>query len=378
MNSTPSSLEPKIRVLIVTQHLDKGGLEEVILTYARFLDRERYDVAVAFRVGGIVSSELARLPGVQLVCYDAPGRWQRIAALRRFVRAFKPDIVHNHFNWYGLIIGVLGRARRVETIHNTYHWFTTTERIAYSLYCLLASRVIAVSHHVASFSRRFFPLLRLKKIIVIHNSVNPERFQPVSRGEVRRSLGISSDEIVIGFIGRLEEQKGITYLLQAVAEISRENPKVRVVIVGEGTMKPHLHAHASSLGLTAALFLGYRRDTPQLLGMLDVFVLPSLFEGLPVVLIEAMAAGCCVVATRIGGIEEVVTDRVDGILVEARNASALAAALRELIANPGLRKRLGDAARRRAAEEFSVHTMIKKTEDVYRHLLPHHRALAAR
>lgn len=371
MNTNVSSHRRKVRILIVTKNLDRGGLEEVILMYATFLDKSRYDVAVACRVEGIVSAEVGGVPGVRLVCYGARSRWRRFAALWQFARVFKPDIVHNHFSWYGLIIGVLLGAKRVETIHNTYHWFPTGQRIAYSLYCLLASSIIAVSEHVRRFSRGFFPLLRLKRITVVHNGIHPERFQRSDVKTMRHEFGISPTDVVLGFLGRLEEQKGVAYLLHAVAELNRDSLNIKVAIVGEGTLKAQLQEHASSLGLKNVLFLGYRRDTPALFQMFDVFVLPSLFEGLPVVLIEAMAAGCAVVATRIGGVEEVVSHRVNGILVEAGNASALACALRELVTDAATRKRLGENARQQVVQEFSAQTMIERTEEVYRRLVPH-------
>lgn len=364
------SQQRKVRVLIVTQNLDHGGLEEVVLTYATFLDSSLYDVAVACRKQGIVASEIATLPAVQLFCYDASGRWRRFAALWQFARSFRPDIVHNHFNWYGLIIGLLVGAKRVETIHNTYHWFPSGQRIAYNLYCLLASRVIAVSEHVRRFSRRLFPLLRLKTIEVVHNGISPARFQPPLDERLRRELEIAPTDVVVGFIGRLEEQKGITHLLHAVAALSKDFPNVKVVIAGEGSWKQRLQDEASALGLRNVLFLGFRRDTPHLLRVFDVFVLPSLFEGLPVVLIEAMAAGCAVVATRIGGVEEVVVDGFNGILVQPGDSQSLASALRSLITDGEMRKRLGKQAQRHAAQEFSAKVMVERTEAVYRELVP--------
>ncbi len=369
--STTVPFGRKIRLLIVTQNLDYGGLEEVILMYARFLDRSRYDVAVACRVQGVVSSEIGALPGVRLFSYDAPRKWQRLILLWRFTRAFKPDIVHNHFNWYGLILGWLVGAKRVETIHNTYHWFPMGQRIAYNCSCLFASRIIAVSEHVRQFSREFFPLLKLKEIDVVHNGIDTTRFQRPPDEHLRQELGVSRSTVVIGFIGRLEQQKGVIYLLHAVAELTRDFSNFNVILVGEGTLKQKLQETVTVLGLTNVRFVGFRRDIPQAMQTFDVFVLPSLFEGLPVVLIEAMAAGCAVVATRIGGVEEVVTDGVNGMLVEPAKVSALADALRRLLADPALRKRLGEEARKNVAQEFSSQVMVARTEAVYRRLVPY-------
>jgi glycosyltransferase involved in cell wall biosynthesis len=346
-------------------------LEEVIRTYATRLDRARYELAVAYRVGGVVASEIGALSGVYAFCYDAPRRRQRLLSLWRFARTFKPHIVHNHFSWYGLIVGLLVGARRVETIHNTYHWFPPVQRVLYSLYCLLASRIIAVSDHVRVFSQARFPLLRLRDLRVVHNGIVTERFESSDAHSVRQELGIPSSNPVIGFIGRLEEQKGVTHLLQAVAELKNQFQNIRLVIAGDGTLKEQLRREAVSLGLNDVLFLGFRRDTPQLLRAFDVFVLPSLFEGLPVALIEAMAAGCAVVASRIGGVEELLTDGVTGLLVAPGSSPALAEALRRLIVQPDLRHRLGRQAQQHVTKEFSAEAMIAGTEEVYRRLVPH-------
>ncbi|MCL6508771.1 MAG: glycosyltransferase family 4 protein [Bryobacteraceae bacterium] len=208
-------------------------------------------------------------------------------------------------------------------------------------------------------------------LCIIYAELNsPARFQLPVDERLRRELEIAPTDVVVGFIGRLEEQKGVAHLLHAVAALSKDFTNIKVVIAGEGSWKQRLQDEASGLGLRNVLFLGFRRDTPQLLRMFDVFVLPSLFEGLPVVLIEAMAAGCAVVATRIGGVEEVVVDGFNGILVQPGNSQSHASAVRSIITVSEMRKRLGEQAQRHAAQEFSAKVMVERTEDVYREMLP--------
>ena len=370
MSVQAKSQDRRIRLLIVTQDLDRGGLEEVVLMYAKFLDKGKYEVAVACRVEGMISREIASLPGVRVLCYDGLTRWKRFQKLLNFARDFKPDIVHNHFNWYGLLLALLINARSVETIHNTYHWLPAFQRLWYGLCCRLASRVIAVSDHVKEFSVGFFPFMRACQIVVIHNGIDTGRFREVKAdATLRTRLGIPATDIIIGFLGRLEEQKGVTYLLQAADTLHTLFNHAWLVIIGDGSMKAELETKVIELSLPRVQFLSFQRDTPAYLRMFDIFVLPSLFEGLPLTLLEAMSAGCPVVATRVGGVREVVSDEVTGLLVDPRNAVQLTGALRRLLEDSDMRKRMGKLGQERAEAEFSVHTMVTQTESIYNELL---------
>ncbi len=350
MNPNESPLHRKTRLLIITHYLDKGGLEEVILMYAKFLDKQRFDVAVAYRVGGVVADEIKKLPGVQLFHYDAPAMWARFRSLRLFAQRFRPDLVHNHFNWVGLLLGKVIHVPRIETIHNTYHFLTTGQRFAYSLLSVFASRIIAVSDYVKTFTLKHFRLIPANKITVVHNGIDLERLQVNEREESRRLLGIKSDEFVIGFIGRLEEQKGLRYLLEAIVVLNKSFSHLKIIIAGDGTLRQNLEEYAKTFALDNCVFLGYQRETEKLYSAFDAFVLPSLFEGLPMSAIEAMAAACPVVATRVGGVAEVVEHGVTGLLVEPAESDQLAGALRHLIEQPDLCKQMGARGRERAVQ----------------------------
>jgi glycosyltransferase involved in cell wall biosynthesis len=365
-----NSSEHKIRILIITHHLDKGGLEEVVLMYAKFLDKQRFEVAVAYRVHGVVAEEIRKLQSVQIFHYEAATKWKRFQLLRSFAKRFHPDIIHNHFNWIGLLVGRSISVPCVETIHNTYHFLTTGQRIAFSLLSVFASRIIAVSDHVREFTIKYFPFIAARKIVVIHNGVDVARIQMShEREESRRSLGIASSEFVIGFVGRLEKQKGLQYLLEAMKELNESFTHLKIIIAGDGTLRKNLEEQARTAALNNIVFLGYQRDTTKLYAAFDVFVLPSLFEGLPVSAIEAMAASCPVVATRVGGVVEVVDHEVTGLLVDPGKPAQLADALRRLLTKPDLCKQMGAKGRVRAKQEFSAEMMIAKTERVYNELL---------
>jgi len=360
----------KTNLLIVTYYLDKGGVEEVILTYTRLLPPERYDVTVVCFVSGRTSQDIASNTLARVIKVDTPSRLRRFFRIWRIARQVRPQIVHNHACWYGLIAGFLVRAKCVETIHNTYHWFTRYERIHYGLYCLLADRLIAVSDYVRDFTLEFFPFMKAKKFVVIHNGVDCGKFlEDFHPEDLRKKLGIDPARIVIGFVGRLAEQKGVGYLLQAARLLSGTHSNLQFVIVGEGDLRQQLEAQAAQLGLSNVLFVGYQCDIPRYMQMFDVFVLPSLWEGLPVSALEAMAAARPVVATRVSGTSEVVVDGVTGFLVEPRNAEQLKDRLARLIEDPNLRTLMGTVGRKRVTENFSAHSMVAKTEQLYNELL---------
>ncbi len=361
-----------INLLITTYLLDKGGVEEVILGYTKFLDKSKYSITVACIVTGTVSSEIACIDGVNIVHIDTKSRFKRFLKFWKVARKLKVDIIHNHACWYGLIVGFLVGAKRVETIHNIYHWFNLHERILYGLYCLMANKIIAVSEYVRSFSIEFFPFINPKRVVVIHNGVDLERFKiNYNKIVLREQFSVKKDEIVVGFIGRLVEQKGIKYLIEAISIMSEFTTNVKFFIVGDGLLRRTLEDQSDKLGLNNVIFTGFQRNIPQYMQLFDIFVLPSLYEGLPISVLEAFASGTAVVATRVSGTQEIVHDDINGYLVEPMNSNQLAEKLLFLINNPTLMKIFGKNGQRLVNNEFSAQSMVQRTEQLYLELIKH-------
>jgi glycosyltransferase involved in cell wall biosynthesis len=365
----PTPGTERTRILLVSQTLDRGGLEEAVLAIAGGLDKERFEVCVAYFVGGAVAARLAQLPGVQAVHLDIRGRLRRLLALARLVRESRTDILHNHFCWYGLPAAFLARVRRVETVHNLYTWFTPPQRFAYALTCLLAHRLVAVSAAVREYSVRGFPLVRWKRWETIQNGIETARFRRSGSAELRAEFGLAPGQVVAGFSGRLEEEKGLEHLLDAAAILLATCPAVRFLVAGTGSRETALRRAATERGLTNVTFLGYCPDMARLYPVFDLLAVPSLYEGLPLAVLEAMAAGCPVVAFRVGGIPEAVEDGVQGYLVAPGDTRALAGHVAHLADDPDLRGRMGKAAEARVAEEFSVAGMITRLQALYTGLL---------
>lgn len=235
----------------------------------------------------------------------------------------------------------------------------------------LTDRAIAVSESTRDFlvRQRHVPASRVR---VIWNGAPLEEFAPRPAAErlaVRADLGLRAGAPVVGAIGRLSEQKGHRYLLEALPAVAAARPDVRVLIVGDGDQEPVLRARARDLGLGEhVLFAGHRADVPGLLAALDVFCISSTYEGTPLALFEAMAAGKAIVSTAVDGCREVLQDGETGLLVPPRHPAALAAALLRVIQDDALRDRMGQAARE-ASRRYDIRTCVREMEALYDEVL---------
>jgi glycosyltransferase involved in cell wall biosynthesis len=189
------------------------------------------------------------------------------------------------------------------------------------------------------------------------------------RDEIRRGLGAGPGSFLVASVGRLVPIKGHPHLVEAFAEVSRRRPGSRLMLVGDGPLRAALDGRIRELGLEGGVLLtGHRDDVARLLRAADLFVLPSLNEGLGMVLVEAMASGLATVASRVGGIPEVVLDRDTGLLVPPGDPGALADAILRLADDEGERRRMGRAGRDRAFEVFSIERTVRETERLYEEL----------
>jgi glycosyltransferase involved in cell wall biosynthesis len=208
------------------------------------------------------------------------------------------------------------------------------------------------------------------KLVSIPNGINLEKFDRQWNREGKRAeFGISSQTKVIGTVSRLSKQKGLEFLLRAVPGILRNVPNSAFIIVGDGELKPQLMQLAKKLGIKdKVIFAGFRKDALEVMNIFDVFVLPSLWEGLPIALLEAMALSKPIVATAVGGCRELVTDGENGFLVEPSEASELSEAITTILTDSELASRMEQNSRKRA-EQYTVDKMVEKTENLYEELL---------
>lgn len=300
--------------------------------------------------------------------------------LTRYLRRERAQIVHTHSSKAGIIGRWAARLAGVPVIVHTVHGWGHHDRqhpLVRSFYIWLEKRTLPLTDRLIVVSQRDIEkglrdgIGTAETYAVIRSGIELERFghPQVPRAEMRARLGIPEDAPVIGTVTRLSAQKAPLDFVRAVGQVAREHPDAYFVMVGDGPLRADVEALAAELGIADRLVLtGLRRDVPELLGSFDIFVLSSLWEGLPRVLPQAMATALPVVATAIDGNAEIVRDRVNGLLTPPGDPPALADALLRLLADPALARQMGEAGRA-GVDEFGAVRMVEQIAQLYRHLL---------
>jgi len=370
------------RIMHVVDTLGKGGLENGLVNLIQHLDPARFEHIVYALRGLGPNADRLPLDRVRLMCLgkkDTDSRVQ-IPALVRAMREVKPDIVHSR-NWGTVEAVMAGRwAGSCALIHGEHGLESDgsggepRRRIYFRRMAFeLADQVLSVSHQLRDLhaQRTGFPS---RRITVIHNGVDSQRFCPdaEARARVRQELGISEDGFCVGCVGNLLPIKDHLTLLKAVAGMAATARDWRLLIVGEGPERANLEAFAASHPdwREGVSFAGSSNRIPELLNAMDVYVLPSIMEGISNSLLEAMATGLPVTATATGGNPEVVADGESGLLFPVGDARQLTEQLLLLRARPEWRLQLGQKARLRVRQDFSIDAMAQKYEQVYERVRP--------
>lgn len=383
-------MEQGLRVLCVVRPA-VGGIKAHVVTLARGLRDAGCEVTFACPGGSEVAAAAldAGFPALPVALTDAVRPAADACALARLtaiVRRERFDVVHAH----GFKAGVVGRLgatlggcpARVLTVHNHVLYREETSPAAKALHrgveralAPLTSRVIAVSDSLRDELVGAYGLAA-RKVVTVHNGVPAGRFTAAQdRASARARLGVAGEGPVIGSVCRFAPQKGLTYLVAALPAIRAAVPGLRVVLGGDGPLRGGLEAQVRALGAEDIVtFPGMVADMPALLSALDLYVAPSLSEGLPLTLVEAAYSGLAVVSTTAGGTPEVVDDGETGVLVAPGDPSALAGAVIGALGDAAARTRMGALARERALTRFAPERMVAATLGVYRDALGSRRA----
>lgn len=318
------------------------------------------DNAELFAAAQAVASAVHRIP-----CKGQIDR-QAFAKVRGCLKSRGINVTHSHkykTTFYGLISGLGLQTGLVTTYHN---WLTHTR--ALRLYANIDKTLarfndaaIAVSTPVAQELRKH---MAPERVLQIDNGIDTDIFKrQMPMPEAKAALGLPADRPLVGFVGRLSQEKGLPYLLQALTAL---DPAVMAVIVGEGDMRAPLEAQIQSSGLAERVrLLGNRRDTPLIYSALDAFVLPSTREAFPMVLLEAMACGCPVVATRVGEVERIVEHGTTGLVVEPAQPGQITEALRQVLPAGGSSDIMRTQGRQRVDSLYSSRRMAQSYLEQY-------------
>jgi glycosyltransferase involved in cell wall biosynthesis len=369
-----------VRVLHLIKSLGRGGAEVLLLETLRAGDRERFDYRFGYFLPhkDALAGALAR-EGAEVTCFPARSSAAiplRVPTLARHLRRSGVDILHCHLSLAGVAGRLAGRLAGVPVVyteHGPIEYLEAPSRLLNLWTWPLQERVIAVSEEVAASVRRHAG--ERVPLVVIENGVSSAHFAPdPARGhELRARLGIPPGAPVVGTVAVFRPQKRLADWLRVASALRARHPDLRLLVVGDGPERDAVAALAGELGLAeAVVFAGLQADVRPFLDAMDVYLMTSGFEGLPIALLEAMAMALPIVSTAVGGIVDAVDDSC-GALAAVGDLPALAAAAGALVADPERRRALGDGARRRVEERFSMARMVARIEALYREVLEHRR-----
>ena len=399
-------VDDKIKLAHIITRLDMGGSAQNTLLTALNHDLQRFSVRLIKGSSGesamteeetqLLRDQLAegRKRGLEVI--NIPSLVRRISPLNdlmalisifQLLHHSKPDIVHTHTSKAGILGRLAAWMARVPIIIHTPHG-----HVFYGHFGSLLSRIFLhiekllgkITHHqIALTHQECNDYLRLAvsqptNTSVIHSGVDVHRFieGAKQRKKKRKELGVPPDSLVIGYVGWLVSIKGVTYLISAMARVVEQHPESILVLAGKGDDKgdeeTKLRERVEGLGLEDRVrFLGWRADVDEIMASFDIFVLPSLNEGMGRVLVEAMAAGLPIVASRVGGIPDLVKDGQNGLLVPSEDAAALGKAICDLLADKKERKRMGETGKR-MCRQYSSEAMVEQIHSLYTALVEKH------
>jgi glycosyltransferase involved in cell wall biosynthesis len=380
--STDFFIVSKIKVLHIIKSLGRGGAEMLLQETLHLHDKERFDFHYIYflpwknqMVEGIekAGGRVSLFPAVNNIRILLKAR-----AVIHYIKKEKIELIHCHLPWAGF----LGRWIHLRTgipviytehnIQDRYHLITRTlNKISFNY----QTHVVAVSNDVAaSIQRSISPKITVQTIL---NGVNTDRFirDKVSGAELRNQYGISLHQILIGTIAVFRFQKRLKEWITVFKKIHQQFPDVRGVIIGDGPLKEEIHQHLRNEGMEDYILMpGLQTNVMPWLSAIDIFMMSSSFEGLPIALLEAMSMECAVVCTQAGGIKELIRHEQDGYTLPVEAWERLTEPMKRLLQDIQHKDEMGRCARARVVEAFSMHRMVKQTEEMYLNLLNRHHA----
>lgn len=371
----------KINILYVITSLDVGGAQKMILETVKGLDKNRYNLNVCSLKKKNSYVEEFRLAGVAPISLLLPDKVNlfylcklpvAFIKLMKIMKENKVTIVHSYLFQANLLSRIAARFVKVPVIISSIRimemqkashlWF---DKLTNCLIDKIITNAEAVRQFIISKTG-----VSPDKIVTIHNGINTKHNLNQEKMFSGEKLNLPLGADIIGSIGRLHEQKGFNYLLQALVLVKKEQPNFKCILVGDGKLKNYLNALSKEYNLTEnMIFTGFRKDMDEIISVFDVFVLSSLWEGLPNVIMEAMNQSKPVIATAVGGTAELVQDKITGLLVPARDPAAMAQSILWILKNKEEARIMGQNGRSRIEKLFSLEKMIQKTETIYEQLL---------
>ncbi|MCM8795943.1 MAG: glycosyltransferase family 4 protein [Candidatus Omnitrophica bacterium] len=360
-----------MNILYLVNHLNIGGITSYVFSLANNLKKRGHKVFVASSGGELLPQFLKEDINCILLPLDTKQEiglkiWRCLFKLSFFIKQYEIDLVHSNTRTTQ-VLGYLLKKKTGVCYISTCHGFFK-RRLLRKIFPCWGKRVIAISKDVKEHLVKDFRVPE-RNIHLVLNGVDVERFRISEYQNIRiskrKDFGLKEGPIV-GIISRLSKEKGHIYLIEAMKIVLEKIPQAQLVIVGDGRQREKLKKLVWNLGLEEnVFFFPSLADTREILALIDVFVLPSLKEGLGLALLEAMACGCAVIGSAVGGIKNVIQEGINGLLVRPQDTRDLAAKILELLVDQEKRKSLGRRAQIFVSENFSLEKMVLETERVY-------------
>jgi glycosyltransferase involved in cell wall biosynthesis len=369
----------KLNILHIYQNSKIGGVQQQLLSLLKAYNREVFNPI--FCCLGPKEEIGKEIEGIGIDCISLNrSRYSRFSLkividLHRLMKKKHIHLVRTHryrSNLYGRLAAFLtGVPVIVASVHDNYRKDKRpVRRVINRILSKITDKIVAVSEEVKKDIIQY-DKIEPSKVVVIPNGIDTEKFNPKGNyADIRKEFSIKEDTIVAGFIGRIVPAKGLEYLIDSIPHVKGEFNNIKLLIVGEGSLVKRLREQAKEKKVyDSIIFAGRRRDIPDILSCIDVFVMPSIAEGLPNALLEAMAMAKPIIATEVGGIPEVIKNRFNGILVPPRDIRALATAIKELTGNAQVAAKMGQAARDLVLDNFSIKLIAQRWQTLYLSLL---------
>ncbi len=359
-----------MKVLQITTHFNIGGISNYILTLSGAMKKKGVDCLVVSG-GGNLEGELKKA-GVGHITLDintkselSPKVFRAIIPLCKIVKREKVDIIHAHSRVSQVAAFFTSLITGVPYVTTCHGFFRKRLRKIFDTW---GRKVVAISDAVSEHLKKDLGV-SADRIELIYSGVDADKFSrklsPEEMGVIKRSLGLKNGPL-IGAVGRLSPVKGQEFLIMAMPSVIKKFPDAQCIIVGDGNDKAHLKNLALTLKLNGSvLFIPSEPDMAKFLSIIDVFVFPSVKEGLGIALLEALAAGKACVASRIGGIENIVKNRYNGILVDVGDVISIGEAIMEFLGDAELKREMGERGRELVKEKFSLDAMSEKMIELY-------------
>jgi len=374
--------QPHLRVLQIINDVGMGGGEHYVLRLVKLLTKRQILATCTCKPGGYFHHSLNK-SGIPAFPIDLSPSLCPVKALKiiRFVRAHRIQLIHAHGAsgaFYARIAAILCGIPLITTYHVAITSITDIPKWKKFLYTVADRLMSSIDKKIVVVSRALKRQLvqiakfRNSKITVIYTGIDADAYGLLDKYTARNRLNIKPTDHVIGYIGRISHEKGVHILLDAFQIFAKEQKKITAILVGDGPFRETLIKQATTKGIMQnCRFLNHRQDIPDIFPALDLLVLPSLTEGLPQILLEAMASGIPVVASDAGGVPEVVRNGITGILVPSGNPCALANAINDLLFDISKAKHFGESGRQIIEQRFTADRMVNEMITLYLNTVSH-------